>query len=204
MAKVQVSRRGAQTGGASAVIIAIIGGTIALEGGYVNDKDDPGGATRFGVTERVARANGYAGPMRTLPREIAVSIYYRRYIIDPGYGPLEKLDAAVLEEIFDTTVNMGARRPSQWFQQSMNELCGTRLVKDGKVGPATIGAFERCQRNVGATNLCTRMLNSMDAKQAAEYRRIVRVRPVSRKYLKGWMAHRINNVSRAKCSVRYG
>src|SRR5689334_18971880 len=53
--------------------------TLALEGEYSDDPNDSGGATRYGVTERVARANGYTGPMRELPladaRRIAKSQY---------------------------------------------------------------------------------------------------------------------------------
>ena len=50
---------------------------IAREGGYVNHPADPGGATRWGVTERLARAHGYRGPMRDYPRGEAVSVYRR-------------------------------------------------------------------------------------------------------------------------------
>lgn len=180
-------------------VAALIAGVIAVEGGYVNHRADPGGETNMGITKRVARANGYHGPMRTMPREIAEHIYYRRYILEPGYGPLVELDAAVTEEIFDTTVNMGPGRPSRWFQRSTNALCGTRLATDGQVGPATIRAFSACQARLGATRLCVSMLDGLDAQQLAEYRRLVRVKPSLRVFYKGWTTHRIRNVDRRKC-----
>ncbi|MEO6224401.1 MAG: glycosyl hydrolase 108 family protein, partial [Sphingomicrobium sp.] len=53
---------------------AIIGRLIDREGGYVNNPADKGGPTIFGITEAVARAQGYAGPMRTMPRAEAEAI----------------------------------------------------------------------------------------------------------------------------------
>ena len=47
---------------------ALIDAVIDREGRYVNHPADRGGPTRWGVTEAVARAQGYAGPMRDLPR----------------------------------------------------------------------------------------------------------------------------------------
>lgn len=58
----------------------ILSTIYAAEGGYSNHRADPGGATMFGITERVARANGYSGPMNQLPREVADDIYMRQYI----------------------------------------------------------------------------------------------------------------------------
>ncbi len=185
--------------GVGAVIAAIIAGTIALEGGYVNDKRDPGGETNMGITKRVAVENGYAGPMRALPRDVAESIYYDRYLVAPGYAPLVPIDAAVTEELFDTTVNMGAARPGRFFQQSINQLCGARLAVDGRVGPATIAAYTACQQRLGAATLCVSMLDSLDAKQRAEYDRLVRVNAALGAFHRGWIAHRVGNVDRAKC-----
>lgn len=184
----------------AAAALAMIAGVIAVEGGYVNHKADPGGETNMGITKRVAVENGYAGPMRTLPRPVAESIYYDRYLVGSGYAPLIPLDAAVTEELFDTTVNMGPARPSRWFQQSINSLCGTRLAVDGQVGPATVRAFSACQTAKGAAKLCISMLDSLDGKQRHEYDRLVRVSPSLRVFHKGWIAQRIGNVDRRKCS----
>lgn len=182
--------------GAGATALAIIAASIGLEGGYVNHPNDPGGETNKGITKRVAVANGYTGPMRTIPDSIVVSIYYQDYLVRPGYEPLIALDPAVTQELFDTTVNMGPSRPGRFFQESLNEICpALKLKVDGQVGPATIAGYARCQR----TLLCQAMLPRLDAKQRAEYDRLVRVNPSLKVFYRGWINHRIGNVPLAKC-----
>ncbi|AXB75478.1 glycoside hydrolase family 108 protein [Novosphingobium sp. P6W] len=184
-----------------AAALTIIGAAIALEGGYVNHKADPGGETNMGITVQVARENGYTGPMRTLPRNVAESIYYDRYLVAPGLAPLIVVDAAVTEELFDTTVNMGPARPSRWFQQAINAQCGTKLTVDGQIGPGTRKAFADCQKSRGATTLCLGTLTMLDVYQRAEYDRLVRVNSTLKAFHKGWIAHRIGNVDRRKCGM---
>lgn len=48
---------------------------IKREGGYVNNPADRGSATKYGITEAVARANGFKGNMRDLPLDVAKAIY---------------------------------------------------------------------------------------------------------------------------------
>ncbi len=48
---------------------------IQREGGYVNNPADRGGVTKYGITEAVARANGFKGNMRDLPLDVAKAIY---------------------------------------------------------------------------------------------------------------------------------
>jgi hypothetical protein len=189
------SRKG-KIGAAAAAMIAA---TIAVEGGYVNHPADPGGETSMGITKKVAVAHGYSGPMRTLPREVAEGIYYDSYLVKPGYAALIPLDAAVTEELFDTTVNMGPPRPSRWFQQSIGSLCGVSIIVDGHVGASTVAAYAACQTKLGASKLCVAMLDSLDARQQDEYGRLVRVNPKLKVFYKGWVANRIGNVDRRKC-----
>ncbi|WP_375292482.1 glycoside hydrolase family 108 protein [Sphingomonas melonis] len=187
--------------GLSTLVVAMIAGTIALEGGYVNNPADPGGETNMGVTKRVAVANGYTGPMRTLPREIVNGIYFDRYIVEPGYLPLVAIDAPVTEEVFDTAVNMGPPKSSRFLQASINDICGARLAVDGRVGPATVDAYRACQTRRGASPLCLAMLDRLDGKQRAEYDRLVRASDRYRIFYRGWIAKRIGNVDRRKCTV---
>lgn len=195
------NRAAVKKGGLSAAIVSIIAATVALEGGYVNNAADPGGETNMGVTKRVAVAAGYTGPMRALPREVAQSIYYDGYLVRPGYLPLVPIDAAVTEELFDTTVNMGPARPGRFFQASINAVCGTRLAIDGQVGAATIAAYRSCQGSVGAATLCVTMLDRLDGMQRAEYGRLVGVNSRLKIFYRGWIAKRIGNVDRAKCAA---
>ena len=58
---------------------ALIGRLIEREGGNVNHPADKGGPTYFGITEAVARALGFAGAMKNLPRDEAAAIYRRLY-----------------------------------------------------------------------------------------------------------------------------
>lgn len=183
----------------SAAAALMIAGVIAVEGGYVNHPADPGGETNMGITRTVAVKRGYTGPMRTLPKSVAEGIYYDQYLVAPGYEPLIAIDAAVTEELFDTTVNMGAPRPSRWFQRSINTLCEMQLAEDGSVGPGTIAAYKVCQVRWGSSKLCVAMLNSLDDRQRAEYGRLVRVNPKLQVFYKGWINNRIGNVDRRKC-----
>ncbi len=48
---------------------------LAREGGFVDHPNDRGGPTCWGITEQVARAHGYRGDIRELPRSTAEAIY---------------------------------------------------------------------------------------------------------------------------------
>lgn len=185
-------------GGIAGAVALIIGAVFAVEGGYVDHPNDPGGATNMGITERVARDNGFTGDMRDLSRETAFEIYQRQYIEAPGYLPLVEIDPAVAEEVIDTAVNMGPARPSRYFQRAVNEVCNTRLKVDGKIGPMTVKAWADCRANLGKRS-CVAMLDSLDRQQEAEYDRLVRVNPRLRVFRRGWQNHRIGNVSRKRC-----
>lgn len=191
-------------GAIGALILGMIYGTINIEDGYVNDKDDPGGETNMGATKTVARAYGYTGPMKTLPKDVAVSIYYDGYIVKPGFEPLVQVNAPVVEELFDTGVNMGPVWPSRWFQETINETCGTKLVVDGNVGAGTVNAFTECQSKIGAQKICVTFLDKLDAKQKARYLYLIDRNPVLVKYKRGWLNTRIGNVPRQHCEVKYG
>jgi hypothetical protein len=88
-------------------IDALIDALIDREGGYANRAADKGGPTCFGITEAVARAQGYAGPMRQLPRADAAAIYRRIYWLRPRLDEVAKRSQRVAAELFDTGVNMG-------------------------------------------------------------------------------------------------
>ncbi|HEX8839049.1 MAG TPA: glycosyl hydrolase 108 family protein, partial [Sphingomicrobium sp.] len=79
---------------------ALIDGLIDREGGYVDHPADRGGPTCFGITEAVARSNGYAGSMRQFPREQAVAIYRRLYWSRPRFDEVARRCPRVATELF--------------------------------------------------------------------------------------------------------
>lgn len=104
---------------------------LGHEGSYSNNAADPGGETMWGVTQRVARANGYQGPMLNLPRDLAASIYRRSYW-DAVKADL--LPESVRFDVFDAAVNSGVTQAAKWLQRA------AETNADGMIGPMTLQA----------------------------------------------------------------
>lgn len=104
---------------------------IGHEGGYSFSPSDPGGETMWGVTAKVAYANGYTGRMKDLPREKAKEIYRAKYW---DAVKAEQLPLALRFEVFDAAVNSGVSQAVKWLQR----IAG--VVDDGVIGPMTLGA----------------------------------------------------------------
>lgn len=111
---------------------------VGIEGGF-SDRDkeaDPGGATKYGITERVAREWGYVGDMRDLKLDsakgIAKALYWDKYQCD-------QFDPLIAYQVFDAAYNGGY--PVKWLQ----ECVGAQV--DGVIGAKTIAAVRAA--NVG-------------------------------------------------------
>lgn len=173
-------------------IESMIEATIGKEGGYVNHPNDRGGPTNWGITEAVARRNGYAGDMKALPRAKAVAIYRNEYAIRPGFAAVAEIYPRIGEELFDTGVNMGPARPSIWLQEWLNALNqGGRswpdLREDGAIGPATLAALKAYKAQRG-TEGEVRLLAALNASQGERYKQIARANPTQEAFVYGWLA----------------
>ncbi|NEU35504.1 hypothetical protein GN156_33150, partial [bacterium LRH843] len=76
-------------------------------GGYVNNPADRGGPTKYGITESVARANGFKGNMKELPLDLAKAIYKKQYWTAPCFDLVNSISSTIAEELLDTGVNCG-------------------------------------------------------------------------------------------------
>lgn len=169
--------------------------TIGKEGKYSNHPDDTGGATMWGITERVARANGYNGDMRDLPREKAVAIYRQEYVIKPGFAAVAEIYPKVGLELFDTGVNMGPHYPSEWLQRCLNVF--NRLAKDygdiavdGAIGPKTVSALRAFRYRRGQEGEEV-MLKALNCLQGARYIDLAERRQKNESFVYGWIRTRI-------------
>lgn len=170
----------------------IINKIIRTEGGYVDNANDSGGVTNYGITEEVARANGYTGDMRELPWELAYDIYCKKYWDSVRGDDMQIMSMAVTEEVVDTAVNMGPGRAGQFLQRSLNVLnrqgrLYDDLVVDGAVGPATVRALRSYLTHRDELAL----LNAMNSLQGAFYIELAERREKDEEFVYGWLRHRV-------------
>lgn len=172
----------------------IITGIIRTEGGYVDHPADRGGPTMFGITEAVARQNGYVGPMRDMPESVARTIYERRYVRDPGFHRIIEIDKDVGYEVVDTGVNMGPSVAAVFLQRWLNGFNSEQryadLFVDGRVGPVTAGALKSFLAWRGALGKQA-LLRGLNSVQGNRYLEIAERTPSQRAFLFGWITHRV-------------
>ena len=123
---------------------------VAREGGYVNDPDDPGGATNFGVTIHTMRRLGLdltgdgrigVADVKALTRAQAVDIFIKHYFERPKIAGLPKeLQASV----FDMYVNAGGNAV-KILQRLLRDM-GFEVSVDGVLGPQSLDAARRAKR----------------------------------------------------------
>jgi lysozyme family protein len=174
----------------------LIDALIEREGGYVDNSADKGGPTCFGITQAVARAQGYAGPMRQLPRSEAEGIYRRLYWLRPALDEIAKRSGRLAAELFDTGVNMGPAVAVTFLQRTLTALNRNGsdypdLTPDGRVGPATLAALDTFLKIRGASSGETVLLRALEALQGERYLRLAERRPANEAFLYGWLANRI-------------
>jgi lysozyme family protein len=174
---------------------ALIDEVIAREGGYCDHPADKGGATRWGVTEAVARAYGYRGHMRSYPREDAVAVYRRIYWLRPGFADVAVHAPAIAAELFDTGVNMGPAVAVGFLQRALNALNRGQkdyrdIAVDRRVGSATIDALRRFLGTRGDSGEKV-LLKAIEALQGERYLALAEQRPANEAFLYGWLANRL-------------
>lgn len=102
---------------------------IGHEGGLVDHPADPGGLTRYGISQRT-----YPGEnIRELTLDRAREIYRRDF-----WGPAgcDAVPAALRFDLFDGAVNSGPKQAVKWLQAACGE------TQDGILGPRTLQALQ--------------------------------------------------------------
>ena len=125
---------------------------LGHEGGYSNHPNDTGKETMWGVTEAVARANGYTGPMRQLPQAEAKRIYKTLY--------WDKVQADALPDkvryaVFDAAVNSGPGQAVRWLQRALG------VADDGRIGPITLAYTRQADPEALARKMLAQRLRFM-------------------------------------------
>ena len=151
--------------------------TLKFESGYSNHPLDRGGKTKYGITKKMAEANGYYSDMQYLSLDRAMEIYYNEF-----WYPLklqEIQSQKVANELFDTGVNMGKGIAAKFLQQACNLLTNANLKVDKIIGKKTLGIANAIEEK-----LLLKVLNGL---QFERYRWIVMIRPSQKVFFKGWI-----------------
>lgn len=151
--------------------------TLAQEGGYVDNQRDPGGRTKYGISQR-------AYPSMDIPsltRDQAAAIYRRDYwdALD-----LDSLPPSIAAVVFDAAVNCGPRRAVAQLQAAINSLgAEPALIVDGALGPRTVAAVRRLE----ALSLTEALAANALLERLGHYSDICERDPDSRTFLRGWL-----------------
>lgn len=162
-------------------VLEIADAIVAREGGFVNDPDDPGGATNYGVTIGTMRGLGLdldgdgdvdVADVRRLSRDQAVDIFVEHYFKGPG---IADLPAALQSSVFDMYVNAGSN--AVVILQRLLRQMGHDIAVDGIIGPQTAGAA-----TAAAAKAPGHLADAYGIARRNYYYRIADLRPRSRKY----------------------
>ncbi|MFS4579870.1 holin-associated N-acetylmuramidase [Phaeobacter sp. C3_T13_0] len=162
-------------------IKAIAQDIVAREGGYVDDPDDPGGATKYGVTldtlqrlamdltgdDRIDKAD-----VAAVSRTQAVDLYIRHYFDQPRIAALPEV---LHPSVFDMYVNAGANAVR--ILQRLLVQMGYDLTVDGRIGRKTAAAAGAAAK-IGRISL----RDAYGVARRNYYFGIADRRPASRKY----------------------
>lgn len=164
---------------------------MKIEGGYVNDLDDYGGETKYGITKRTARLAGYSGKMNDLTIEIAKEIYFKEFWKPYNYHLIENRLIAI--EMLDQAVHFGPTLANKHLQQTLNQF-GKEIKIDGIVGPVTI-------ENLNSFSQPYDLLLWINSLQFERYMLIIKKDFSQWKYFRGWLKRVIPKVVRT-CGLK--
>jgi len=177
-------------------VLQLIDRVIGTEGGFVDHPSDRGGATRWGITEAVARAYGYTGAMRDLPRPVAQDIYRKRYWLEIGLDRIAVECPDLATHLFDVAVNMGASVPGAWLQRLLNALNRggadyPDMEVDGRIGSMTVQALRSFHTLRGSDGESV-LIKGIQILKGARYIALAEGDRSQEAFLYGWLVNRIN------------
>jgi lysozyme family protein len=153
------------------------------EDGYSDHPKDPGGATKFGITQRVLdewrRSQGRPTmSVISLTKEEATDIYFDRY-----WQPLmcRVMFEPIALMLMDTGVNIGIYGAAKIVQRCVG------VAADGFVGSKTINAITSAYARFVTDSRQPMLLWQMHMARCSYYETIVNKNPILNEFLTGWM-----------------
>lgn len=141
------------------------------EGGYVNDPNDPGGETKYGISKRAYPDVDIKNLTLDQAKQIYLTDYWNRCQCD-------NLPAMVRMHVFDAAVNSGVVQAAKWLQRAV------RVVDDGRIDARTIMACRLSDPAVTVMRICAYRLQFLTGLGSWKH------------YGKGWVNRITDNMMR--------
>ncbi|MDR2781648.1 MAG: hypothetical protein LBB21_04325 [Holosporaceae bacterium] len=143
------------------------------EGGYVNDKQDAGGETKYGISKR-----SYPHlDIKNLTQDQARQIYFADFWMKSKCEDI--VDENVAIKLFDLAVHAGIPQAVKLIQRALRAT-ETQVVEDGIIGPATLAAINKADP--------TDLLAALKSETAGYYRLIASTNPSQQRFIQGWLS----------------
>lgn len=121
----------------------IIQYTLDFEGGYVNNKDDPGGETNYGISKKSFPKLD----IKNLTLEEAKKIYFLNYFVPLNIEHINNKNLRF--KLFDMAVLCGLKTSIKNLQNCLNLITGLNLIEDGILGSKTNLAIQSITNQEG-------------------------------------------------------
>lgn len=145
---------------------------VTVEGGYIRDIDDPGGATKYGISQRAYPDLDVVN----LTIDQAYKIYERDYWDRYHIGAFKTQDIA--NKVMLGLINMGDHEVILCLQRAINR-CGLFVNIDGILGSLTITAANAAPQFW--------LLDCLRIEYSKFYLNLVSQRPALIKFFDGWI-----------------
>jgi lysozyme family protein len=147
------------------------------EGGYVNDKNDAGGETKFGISKR-----SYPHlDIKNLTKNQAQEIYHRDFWLKAKCEEIN--DDNLAAKFFDLCVNTGISQAVKLIQRALRSA-GQIVAEDGIIGSNTLSAINKADS--------TDLLAALKSESAGFYRLIAQANPSQKRFIEGWLRRAYN------------
>lgn len=156
------------------------------EGGASNDKDDPGGATQWGISLRFLKQIKYDVDQdgdvdeddifkltRTHADEIYLKHFWDKYNFD------DVADLQIATKLFDTCVNIGPTPTHRLIRTTFNAILVEKVPTKGPIDGDILYMLNMVYPEV--------FLEEFRKQQADYYLKIIKANPKLNKYKNGWL-----------------
>lgn len=150
------------------------------EGGFVDNPNDPGGATKYGISRRFLALHGMsdeAADVEHITEDFARGIYLKFFWTPNKYDAIT--DQNVATKIFDAAVNMGAQQAHRLLQRALGVIGYDGIVPDGFMGSQTLTAVNKCSPD--------RLIQALSEEFAAFYKVLASRNPKMAEFLPNWL-----------------